>query len=147
MAFADGNAKLIDYHLPDGAEYADIALTVTANAGKNYTEGTKASAKLHIYTKKISNATVVLGANGTDQNYYYTGQQIKPTLQSVTYKDSKNTSEIALANSEMEGYLVGYGTNTKAGAANVTIYGMGKYGGKKTIKFTIYPKWLKWIFG
>lgn len=122
-------------------------MTATANAGKNYTEGTKASAKLHIYTKKISGAEVVLEPFGTDNRYYYTGQQIKPVLQSVIYQESKNAEKITLANSETEGYLVRYGANTKPGNGSVTIYGTGKYGGSKTVKFTIYPKWMKWVFG
>lgn len=147
VAFADGSTKRTGYKLSQGAEYADLDIIVTATSGKNYTQGTRASAKLHIYTKKISSATVVLEANGTDQNYYYTGQQIQPKLQSVTYKESKNAPEIALASSETEGYLVGYGTNTQIGSASVTIYGTGKYGGSKTVKFIIYPKWMKWIFG
>ncbi len=146
-AFADGNVKLTGYEIPAGAEYADIDIIVTANAGKNYTEGTKASAKLHVYTKKISGAEVVLAPNGTDNQYYYTGQQIKPALQSVTYKESKNAQQVTLANSETEGYLVRYGENTKPGSGSVTIYGTGKYGGSKTVKFVIYPKWMKWIFG
>ena len=97
--------------------------------------------------KKISGAQAVLAPNGTDNQYYYTGQQIKPALQSVTYKESKNAQQVTLANSETEGYLVRYGENTKPGSGSVTIYGTGKYGGSKTVKFVIYPKWMKWIFG
>ena len=62
----------------------------------------------------------------------------------MTYRESRNAQGVALVNSEMEGYLVKYGTNTKPGNGSVTIYGMGKYGGSKTVEFTIYPKW---IFG
>lgn len=147
IAFADGSTKLTGYKLPDGVEYADLAFTVTAKNSVNYTEGTTAQGQLHIYTKKISNADIVLSSDTTNDKYYYTGQQITPAIQSVTYKETKNAQSVTLTNSETDGYLISYGDNTKTGSASVTIHGTGKYGGSKTVKFTIYPKWMKWIFG
>lgn len=147
IAFADGNAALAGYRLPEGAEYADVPFTITANAGGNYTGGTQMTGILHIYTKKINRAKVVLAKNGSDDNYYYTGQQVRPQVQSVTLRESANAQETTLLNRETDGYLVSYGENVKAGSAGVTIRGTGKYGGSKTVRFIIYPKWMKWIFG
>ena len=147
IAFADGAAALAGYRLPEGAEYADVPFTITADAGGNYTEGTQMTGTLHIYTRKISRAKVVLAKNGSDDSYYYTGRQVRPQIQSVTLRESANAQEITLVNRETDGYLVSYGENVKAGSAGVTVRGTGKYGGSKTVKFIIYPKWMKWFFG
>ena len=39
--------------------------------------------------------------------------------------------------------IEGYSKNTKIGRATMTIRGVGKYGGTKTVKYTILPKWMK----
>ena len=35
--------------------------------------------------------------------------------------------------------------NIKTGNGTVTITGLGEYGGTKTVRFLILPKWLKWF--
>ena len=46
-------------------------------------------------------------------------------------------------------YTLEYGENIKAGNGTVIIRGKkgthGNYGGSKTVKFTIVPKWLEWL--
>ena len=39
--------------------------------------------------------------------------------------------------------IVGYSNNIKTGNAALTIRGTGKYGGTKTVKFKILPKWMQ----
>lgn len=73
--------------------------------------------------------------------YTYTGKQIKPSANDIKvyYQDKKLVQDVD--------YTIRYADNTKAGTGNVYIDGKGAYGGTKTIKFTILPKWLSWIVG
>ncbi len=73
--------------------------------------------------------------------HIYTGKQIKPTVSDmkVYYQDKELKLDVD--------YSVRYGENIKAGIGRVYIDGKGAYGGTKTIKFTILPKWLSWIVG
>ena len=45
-------------------------------------------------------------------------------------------------------FTVEYGQNTNVGVGTITITGKleNSYCGTKVLKFTILPKWLKWIF-
>lgn len=61
----------------------------------------------------------------------YTGKAITP---SVTVKDGSTT---LVAGTD---YTITYSSNTKVGAATITIKGIGDYGGSKTITFNIIPK-------
>ena len=71
--------------------------------------------------------------------WYYTGNPICPNV-IITDADGNDISD---------GFTVSYGANTKVGTGTVTITGRPDMGylGAKTVKFTILPKWAKWIFG
>lgn len=72
-------------------------------------------------------------------NLYYTGEQIVPA---VTIQDKSVMSEIT------ENFDITYGENTKLGVGTITITGKPEKGycGQKVIKFTILPKWARWLF-
>ncbi|MCR5267659.1 MAG: hypothetical protein K6E16_04010 [Lachnospiraceae bacterium] len=62
-------------------------------------------------------------------------------------KDKKTELSEWNPDSQNGAYEIAYGENTDAGSGYVILNGKGKYGGSKTIKFTILPKWLQWLFG
>lgn len=73
------------------------------------------------------------------ENRYYTGSPICPAV-SITDPEGNDLSDC---------FTVTYGENTKVGSGSITITGrpdMGYYG-SRTLKFTILPKWTKWLFG
>ena len=74
-----------------------------------------------------------------EQKFYYTGSTIRPQV--VITDDQGNDISAC--------FSITYGENTKVGAGTITVTGkpdMGYYG-SKTLRFTILPKWSKWIFG
>lgn len=77
--------------------------------------------------KKISPAKVTLST----KTYTYSGNQKKPA---VTVKMGRTKLV------KGKDYKVSYRSNTKPGKANVTITGIGKYKGTKTVHFTIKPR-------
>ncbi len=73
------------------------------------------------------------------ENRYYSGSSIRPEV-TITDAEGKDISGC---------FTITYGENTKVGSGSITVTGrpdMGYYGAK-TLKFTILPKWAKWIFG
>ena len=70
--------------------------------------------------------------------FYYTGDQIAPEI-IVTDINGKDISDCV---------TVAYGKNTGVGIGTVSINGVPEKGyyGVSTLKFTILPKWAKWIF-
>ena len=71
-------------------------------------------------------------------NQVYTGSSIEPE---VTVRANKK-DETGLA---AESYTVSYQKNVKVGRGEAVIAGKGEYGGTKTVKFVILPKWLAWL--
>ena len=61
-----------------------------------------------------------------DGNFYYNGEQIKPSLDNISGDVPTGSYEI-----------LGYGTNVKTGTGMVLLHGMGSYGGTKEIIFSI----------
>jgi len=73
------------------------------------------------------------------ENRYYTGSPIQP-LVTITDAEGNDISGC---------FHITYGENTKVGSGSITITGIPEKGyyGAKTLKFTILPRWAKWIFG
>lgn len=74
--------------------------------------------------KLIQNATI----EGLEQSYKYTGEKIKPKL-TLKFEDGILTENVD--------YSLEYYNNIKAGTASILIYGIGKFGGQKTLTFKI----------
>lgn len=76
------------------------------------------------------------------ENQAYKGSAIRPAGDAVkVYADKKKTVKLT----EGTDYVLEYGENIKAGSGSVIVKGIGNYGGSKTVKFTIVPKWLQWL--
>ncbi len=111
---------------------------VTITGAKNY-KGTK---QVTIYIKKILLSSAKVTVKG---NYYYAnGDEITTTadMLEVTIGSGKN-KETLVADKDFIIDVDGYSNNRKAGKATLTIQGIGEYGGTKTVKFKILPKWMK----
>ncbi len=95
-----------------------------------------------IYEYDISTATV----EGISKKYTYTGSQIKPAEGSKfsIYADKKKKTPLAKG-VDFAVIEAGPDENINIGKGSVTIEGRGKYGGTKTIKFSIVPKWFSWL--
>ena len=87
----------------------------------------------------------------------YTGKPVTLTEEDLTVtlkvKNGKKTETVTLdlvpgkAETKQSGYqIVSYQNNTKKGTAQVTIRGVGDYGGTKTVKFTIGTRRFLWWF-
>ena len=87
----------------------------------------------------------------------YTGKPVTLTEEDLTVtlkvKNGKKTETVTLdlvpgkAETKQSGYqIVSYQNNTKKGTAQVTIRGVGDYGGTKTVKFTIGTGRFLWWF-
>lgn len=115
----------------DNKEMTEAAVvTIEAGTKGDYT-GTREQ-KFRIYEKDIKSAVVVLAED--QKKPYFNGQQQKPEVIKVTVKNVELTKDQ---------YLVSYGPNTNKGTGTVTVTGLGEYGGSKTVKFSILPKWLQ----
>ncbi|MDE6365364.1 MAG: hypothetical protein K2L86_14065, partial [Lachnospiraceae bacterium] len=115
-----------------GTETQCGTATVTLAGKKNYT----GTVDVPIQIKKYLISSARIKVNG---NYYYNnGKQICPPVEKleVTIGNNKLTPGVDFV-------IESYGDNTKTGSASVTIRGVGEYGGRKTVKFKILPKWMK----
>ena len=107
---------------------AEVLLT----GKKNYNE----TKKVIVQIRKTLISSAKIKVNG---NYYYdNGEQVCPPEDKleVTIGNNKLISGVDFT-------IENYNNNTKKGNATVTIKGIGEYGGRKTVKFKILPKWMK----
>lgn len=112
--------------IPVGTE---IKVTVY---GKGNYAGTEKSTIFRFVKADISKATIKVNAQG------YTGYELTPSKDELTITIGSGKNAIKLAKTDYE--IVGYSANINKGKALITIHGLGKYGGIKTISFTINPK-------
>lgn len=110
--------------------------TITVEGNKNYTGTCKA--EIQIRETLISSAKVKV--KGT--YYYDNGAEVCPSDQMlvVTVGSGKNKTTLRAGTDFV---IEGYSDNTKTGKATMTIRGVGKYGGTKTVKYRILPKWMQ----
>ena len=124
--------KATDYTVTVGgstksvSEAIDIAIT-----GKGNYAGT-VNKTFRVYGTDISKMVF-----DKIENQPYKGNSIRPAGDAVkVYADKKKTVKLK----EGIDYVLEYGENIKAGSGSVIVKGIGKYGGSKTVKFTIVPK-------
>lgn len=108
--------------------------TITVEGRKNYT-GT-CTVQIQIKETLISSAKVKV--KGT--YYYDNGAEVCPSEKMLEVTIGKNKTTLKAGTDFV---IEGYSNNTKTGKATMTIRGVGKYGGTKTVKYTILPKWMK----
>ena len=142
----DHGAKLASNEYSVGAVEADNVqvddeskcgtIKVILEGRKNYS-GTR-EVLINIRETLISSTKVKV--NG--KYYYNNGEAVCPSIDQleVTIGSGKNKT---LLNAEKDFTIVGYSNNIKTGNATLTIRGAGEYGGTKTVKFKILPKWMQ----
>ncbi|MBO4901763.1 MAG: leucine-rich repeat protein [Lachnospiraceae bacterium] len=137
---ATGKAlKSSDYTVAYGSTKTstdDAQLTITGQG--NY-DGTL-TGHFRVYDKSITSAVFE-----KIENMPYTGKQITPSGDHVIIYADKSAKNALSPLQEGVDYTLTYGENVKAGSGTVTVTGIGSYGGSKTLKFTIVPKWLQWL--
>lgn len=113
-------------------------LTVTVEGCKNYTGTSKASYRVLAAKKSVAKASVTLSKDAKDTACY--------SLEPVTLKKNDLTVKLNGELLDPKNYtIVSYENNRKKGTAKVTIQGVGEYGGRKTVSFTVKPRIIKWF--
>ncbi len=142
----DHGAKLASNEYSVGAVEADNVqvddeskcgtIKVILEGRKNYS-GTR-EVLINIRETLISSTKVKV--NG--KYYYNNGEAVCPSIDQleVTIGSGKNKTPLKAGE---DFTIVGYSNNIKTGNAALTIRGTGKYGGTKTVKFKILPKWMQ----
>ena len=113
-----------------------ILLTVTGTL-KNYTGTRRTTIDLPLISAAdLKQVSFRLEAAN---KWYYTGTPIRPAVR-IADEEGTDISDC---------FYVTYGANTNVGNGTVTITGKPEKGyyGTKTLRFTILPKWSKWLFG
>ncbi len=111
---------------PKDIPMAGTSILVIVNAyGNNYTGTTET--EYRIVEKLIKNNKFEIVGN-----FYYNGEQIRPSLGDISCDVPEGSYEI-----------LGYGTNVKTGKGMVLLHGMGSYGGTKEVTFSIRNRDIK----
>lgn len=109
---------------------------VTITGKKNYA----ATRKVTIQIKKTLVSSAKIKVNGA--YYYANGAEICPTQDKLEVTIGSGNNKVTLTPG-VDFVIESYGNNTMKGNATVTIKGIGEYGGSKSVKFKILPKWMK----
>ena len=110
--------------------------TVTVTGAKNYT----GTITVPVQIKKSLITSAKVKVNGT--YYYDNGKQVCPPQDKLEVTIGGGKNKVTLTQG-VDFVIVDYSNNTKTGNATVTIKGIGEYGGSKSTKFKILPKWMK----
>ncbi|MCC8139967.1 MAG: hypothetical protein LIO67_06680 [Lachnospiraceae bacterium] len=110
-----------------------IELTVKIDGKGNYA-GTDLFGSYRVYKTATSSLIVVLENNGSMP---WTGSEVKPQVTVYASNADKLAGVNPLKECEDGDYTVEYTNNTAVGTGKVTITGLGKYGGTKTVSFSI----------
>ncbi|MCR4740617.1 MAG: InlB B-repeat-containing protein [Lachnospiraceae bacterium] len=129
---------------PTGYRTLDYTVTGKGETGKGNYSGSL-TGHFRVYEEDISKAFF-----GTIDPKYYIGSPVKPSGDEVQIWADK-TKAVKLEEYEKDAetgdetgdYKLSYGENIKPGRAAVIVEGKGKYGGTKTLNFTILPKFMR----
>ena len=120
----------------------NVTVTVSVNGIGNYKGMENVTFHLMDKTKNIANAKVM----NKIQAQYYTGNEItlsRNDLKNVLYTGKKSAPNyLKYANNKAvdDFEIIDYTNNIKKGTAKVTVRGINKYAGTKTISFKIVQK-------
>ena len=109
---------------------------VTLTGKKNYT-GEK---RVTIQIRKTLVSSAKITVNGT--YYYANGEPVSPTQDKLVVTMGSGKNKVTLTAGE-DFFIESWTDNTKQGKATLTIRGIGEYGGTKSVKYKILPKWMK----
>ncbi|MDE6607840.1 MAG: hypothetical protein K2K54_08815, partial [Lachnospiraceae bacterium] len=109
---------------------------VTLTGKKNYT-GEK---RVTVQIRKTLVSSAKITVNGT--YYYANGEAVSPTQDKLVVTVGSGKNKVTLTAGE-DFIIENCTNNTKQGKATVTIRGIGEYGGTKSVKYTILPKWMR----
>lgn len=110
---------------------AQIVLT-----GKKNYAGTK-TVDIRIAEKLISAAKITF----TKKYYYANGNPVTPSKDEITVTLGSGKNKVTLNSDEFD--IESISNNTNKGKGTLVIRGKGIYGGTKSVKFTILPKWMQ----
>lgn len=133
--FTDENGVVLG---PKDQVPENSVLTVTVEGTKNYTGTTKVSYRVLAAKKSLAKASVSLNNDAKEKTYY--------SLEPVTLKKEDLSVKLNGVLLEKDNFtIISYVNNRKKGTAKVTIQGVGAYGGRKTVNFTIKPQKIAWF--
>ena len=146
----DGTEKQLDPK-KDAVDVAGSKIRVTITGAGNYAgENSVLTADYRVTERDFTKASSKM----VTKSFSYTGKPVELTAADlkITFKTGSGkkavTEELTLitdGDTTQDGYaIVGYQNNVNKGTAQVTLRGCGKYGGTKTLKYTIGTKAFLW---
>ena len=135
----------------DAVDVTGSKIRVTITGAGNYAgENSVLTADYRVTERDFTKASFKI----VTKSFSYTGKPVELTADDlkITFKTGSGkkavTEELALitdGDTTKDGYaIVGYQNNVNKGTAQVTLKGCGKYGGTKTLKYTIGTKSFSW---
>ena len=135
----------------DAVDVTGSKIRVTITGAGNYAgENSVLTADYRVTERDFTKASFKM----VTKSFSYTGKPVELTADDlkITFKTGSGkkavTEELALitdGDTTKDGYaIVGYQNNVNKGTAQVTLKGCGKYGGTKTLKYTIGTKSFLW---
>ena len=146
----DGTEKQLDPK-KDAVDVAGSKIRVTITGAGNYAgENSVLTADYRVTERDFTKASFKM----VTKSFSYTGKPVELTADDlkITFKTGSGkkavTEELTLitdGDTTQDGYaIVGYQNNVNKGTAQVTLRGCGKYGGMKTVKFSIGTRSFLW---
>ena len=146
----DGTEKQLDPK-KDAVDVAGSKIRVTITGAGNYAgENSVLTADYRVTERDFTKASFKI----VTKSFSYTGKPVELTADDlkITFKTGSGkkavTEELTLitdGDTTQDGYaIVGYQNNVNKGTAQVTLRGCGKYGGMKTVKFSIGTRSFLW---
>ena len=146
----DGTEKPLDPK-KDAVDVAGSRIRVTITGAGNYAgENSVLTADYRVTERDFAKASFKI----VTKSFSYTGKPVELTADDlkITFKTGSGkkavTEELTLitdGDTTKDGYvIVGYQNNVNKGTAQITLKGCGKYGGTKTLKYTIGTRAFLW---
>ena len=129
-------SKIVPENILINEETKCGTIKVTIEGKKNYAK--ERTVEIQVKETLISSAKVTVAG----KYYYDNGAEVCPSIDAleVTIGSGRNKQVLI---PEKDFIIEGYQNNIKTGNATVTIRGTGKFGGTKSVKYKILPKWMQ----
>lgn len=128
--------KIVPENIAVNEETKCGTIKVTIEGKKNYEK--ERTVEIQVRETLISSAKVTVAG----KYYYDNGAEVCPSIDvlEVTIGSGRNKQVLI---PEKDFIIEGYQNNTKTGNATITLSGTGKFGGTKSVKYRILPKWMQ----
>lgn len=128
--------KIVPENIAVNEETKCGTIKVTIEGKKNYAK--ERTVEIQVRETLISSAKVTVAG----KYYYDNGAEVCPSIDvlEVTIGSGRNKQVLI---PEKDFIIEGYQNNTKTGNATITLSGTGKFGGTKSVKYRILPKWMQ----